>query len=39
MTYGQGAQGGIGPNVGMPDTAINEFVSAKTDRNDFGGYF
>ena len=35
----QGAQGGKGPKYGLPDTAINEFVSAKTSRRDFGGYF
>ncbi len=39
VAFGQGAQGGAGVKFGMPDTAINEFVSAKTRRNDFGGYF
>ena len=39
VAYGQGAQGGAGIKFGMPDTAIYQFVSAKTNRNDFGGYF
>ena len=39
VAYGPGAQGGKGVKFGMPDTAIDEFVSAKTKRNDFGGYF
>jgi hypothetical protein len=39
VAYGPGAQGGKGVKFGLPDTAINEFVSAKTKRNDFGGYF
>jgi hypothetical protein len=39
VAFGPGAQGGKGPRLGLPDTAINEFVSAKTRRKDFGGYF
>jgi hypothetical protein len=39
VTHGAGAQGGIGIKYGLPDTAINQTVSAKTNRNDFGGYF
>jgi hypothetical protein len=39
VTKGPGAQGGIGIKYGLPDTAIYEFVSSKTDRNDFSGYF
>jgi hypothetical protein len=39
VTFGKGAQGGVGPEFGLPDTAINAFVSARTARNDFGGYF
>jgi hypothetical protein len=39
VAFGPGAQGGVGPKFGLPDTAIYEFVSAKTNRNDFGGYF
>jgi hypothetical protein len=39
VAFGAGAQGGVGPKFGLPDTAIYEFVSAKTRRIDFGGYF
>jgi hypothetical protein len=39
VAYGPGAQGGAGPKVGLPDTAINEIVAASTDRIDFGGRF
>jgi hypothetical protein len=39
VAFGPGAQGGKGPRSGLPDTAINEFVSAKTRRMDFGGHF
>jgi hypothetical protein len=39
VAYGPGAEGGLGPKVGLPDTAISEFVSAKTRRSDFAGYF
>jgi hypothetical protein len=39
VQFGPGAQGGIGIKFGLPDTAIYAFVSAKTRRNDFGGYF
>jgi hypothetical protein len=39
VAFGPGAQGGKGIKFGLPDTAIYEFVSAKTDRSDFGGYF
>jgi hypothetical protein len=39
VTHGAGAQGGVGIKYGLPDTAINEIVNAKTRRNDFGGYF
>jgi hypothetical protein len=39
VAFGQGAQLGLGPKFGMPDTAINTFVSAKTQRIDFGGHF
>ncbi|MFI5455052.1 MAG: hypothetical protein ACHRXM_06335 [Isosphaerales bacterium] len=39
VAYGPGAQGGKGPKLGMPVTSIDEFVSAKTRRNDFAGYF
>ncbi len=39
VAYGQGAQLGAGPKFGLPDTAINEIVSAKTHRIDFAGHF
>ena len=39
VAYGPGAQGGKGIKFGLPDTAIDEFVSSKTNRNDFSGYF
>src|SRR5262249_35308365 len=35
VAFGPGAQGGAGPKLGLPDTAIYEFVSAKTRRMDF----
>ncbi|HWE35134.1 MAG TPA: hypothetical protein VG406_01075 [Isosphaeraceae bacterium] len=39
VAFGQGAQGGSGIRTGIADTQIYEFVSALTNRNDFGGYF
>jgi hypothetical protein len=39
VAYGPGAQGGTGIKYGLPDTAIYEFVSSQTNRNDFSGYF
>jgi hypothetical protein len=39
VAFGQGAQGGAGTKLGLPNTSIYEFVSAKTNRIDFGGYF
>lgn len=39
IAYGPGNQGGVGARFGLPNTSIYEFVSAKTDRNDFSGYF
>jgi hypothetical protein len=39
VAFGPGAEGGSGVKYGLPDTAIYEFVSAKTNRMDFGGYF
>jgi hypothetical protein len=39
VAHGPGAEGGVGVKYGLPDTAIYEFVSAKTKRMDFGGYF
>jgi hypothetical protein len=36
---GQGVQGGAGFKFGLPITNFYEFLSAKTRRSDFGGYF
>jgi hypothetical protein len=39
VAYGQGNQLGQGAKFGLPNTAINEFVDARTRRIDFGGHF
>ncbi len=39
VAFGPGAEGGSGIKLGLPVTSIYEVVSAKTDRQDFGGYF
>jgi hypothetical protein len=39
VAYGPGNQGGAGSKYGLPNTSINEFVAANTNRNDFGGHF
>jgi hypothetical protein len=39
VAYGQGNQNGIGSKFGLPNTATNEFVAARTNRLDFGGRF
>ena len=39
VAFGPGNQGGKGAKFGLPNTAINEFVFARTRRIDFGGYF
>jgi len=39
VAFGAGNQGGIGAKFGLPNTAIYEFLSAKANRIDFGGYF
>jgi hypothetical protein len=39
VAYGQGAEGGAGSALGLPDTAINILVSANTNRQDFAGHF
>src|SRR5262249_36224901 len=39
VAYGPGAESGAGPKLGLPDTAINELVAARTHRIDFGGHF
>ncbi len=39
VTRGPGPEGGKGIFFGLPDTALYEVLSAKTDRPDWGGYF
>jgi hypothetical protein len=39
VAFGPGTQGGKGVKFGLPVTNIYEFLSAKTQRGDFGGYF
>jgi len=39
VAYGQGNQNGVGAQFGLPNTSINQFVSAKTRRTDFAGHF
>ena len=39
VAYGPGNEGGAGAKYGLPNTSINEFVAASTNRNDFGGRF
>lgn len=39
VAHGPGVQGGKGARFGLPDTATYEFLSAQTQRIDFGGYF
>jgi hypothetical protein len=39
VAYGQGNQTGIGSKFGLPNTSINEFVAARTNRPDFGGRY
>jgi hypothetical protein len=39
VAFGPGTQGGKGVRFGMPVTSINAFLSAKTRKMDFGGYF
>ncbi len=39
VAYGPGAESGAGPKVGLPDTAINELVAARTHRIDYAGHF
>ncbi len=39
VAQGQGAQLGTGAKFGMPDTAINEILAARTQRIDYGGHF
>jgi hypothetical protein len=39
VAFGPGSEGGSGVKYGLPDTAIYELLSAKTNRPDWGGYF
>jgi hypothetical protein len=39
VAFGQGNQLGKGVKFGLPNTSINEFVSANTRRIDYGGHF
>jgi hypothetical protein len=39
VAFGQGNQGGVGSQLGLPNTSINQFVAASTHRIDFGGRF
>jgi hypothetical protein len=39
VAFGQGNQLGQGAKFGLPNTAINAFVAARTHRLDFGGHF
>jgi hypothetical protein len=39
VAYGPGNQGGLGAKFGLPNTSINEFVAASTNRPDFGGRY
>jgi hypothetical protein len=39
VTTSQGPESGSGIKYGLPDTALYEVLSARTDRMDWGGYF
>jgi hypothetical protein len=39
VAFGPGNQGGLGAKFGLPNTSINELVSAKTRRSDYAGHF
>jgi hypothetical protein len=39
VAFGPGNESGKGAKLGLPNTAINELVSAKTQRPDFAGHF
>jgi hypothetical protein len=39
VAFGPGNEGGQGAKFGLPNTAINQLVSAKTQRRDFAGHF
>jgi hypothetical protein len=39
VAFGQGNQLGQGAKLGLPNTSINQFVEARTQRPDFAGHF
>ena len=39
VAFGPGNEGGVGAKLGLPNTSINQLVSAKTQRIDFAGHF
>jgi hypothetical protein len=39
VAFGPGNEGGQGAQLGLPNTAINEIVDARTQRADFAGHF
>jgi hypothetical protein len=39
VAFGPGNEGGKGARLGLPNTAINELLSAKTEKGDFAGHF
>ncbi len=39
VAFGQGNETGKGAQLGLPNTAINEIVDARTQRPDFAGHF
>ena len=39
VAFGPGNESGAGAKLGLPNTAINQLVSAKTQRADFAGHF
>jgi hypothetical protein len=39
VAFGPGNQGGKGAKFGLPNTAINQLVEARTQRPDFAGHF
>jgi hypothetical protein len=39
VAFGPGNESGQGAKLGLPNTAINELVSGKTQRHDFAGHF
>ena len=39
VAFGPGNENGVGARFGLPNTAINQLVSARTQRPDFAGHF